>query len=577
MTTRARTPFFAAALALALAAPAAHADEKAELERLRATTLALIEALVNQGLLSRERADGLLRQAQAAPAKPAEPQWGTPPAAGAPGAPRTIRVPYVSETLRAQLKDEIRNEVLSTAREERWADARQVPEWVRGLQIEGDLRLRWQAERYDQPQYLRDGSGAIVGGSCDIVGGNLPAECYRQQNELASSPAWAPDLLNTTNNRERLVLRARLGINAKVGDDTSLGLRLSTGSNSGPTSSSQTLGSHFNKAGIVIDRAFLRWEPRHDVRFIGGRMANPFFGSDLLWPEDLSFDGAALQGELNLVPGAYAFATLGAFPLEEFNVDRRDKWLYALQLGADWALADKLQWRIGLASYRFVNVEGVRENEPAPGGSRAGTVPYLTSQYPSNVRLKGNTLINLNDPTSTAAPTWGLASRFRPLNLTTQLALKVFDPLEATLALDWVRNSAFDIDDIRRRAGGGAFDGLQARTTGLQVKGSFGHARPSNNGEWQFSAALRKFERDAWVDGFTDPTWHLGGTGYKGWQIGGLVAFDRRTTLGLRVTSTRNLDDGVRYTDPVSGVVSGNLSSAPLKIDVFQIDLNSRF
>jgi len=571
------------ALALALAAPAM-ADDKAELEQLRATTLALIETLVSQGLLTRERADTLLRQTQVAP-RPAEPQWGAPPGTGMPGtagAPKTIRVPYVSETTRAQLRDEIKNEVLTTAREERWADPRALPDWVRGLQIEGDLRLRWQAERYDQPQYQFDSStGAQIGGPCDIVSGNLPAECYRQQSDLASSPAWAPDLLNTTNNRQRLVLRARLGVNAKVSDDTSLGLRLSTGSNSGPTSSSQTLGSHFNKAGLVIDRAFLRWEPRYDIRFIGGRMANPFFGSDLLWPDDLSFDGVALQGEHNLAPGLHAFATAGAFPLEEFNVDQRDKWLYAMQLGAEGAIGSSAQLRVGLAMYHFANVEGVRESDPAPGGSRAGTVPYLNSQYPANVRLKGNTLINLNDPTSTAAPTWGLASKFKPLNLTALLTLKAFDPLEIGLGIDWVRNSAFDIGDIRRRAGTGvgtsAVDGLEARTTGLQAKGVFGHARPANSGEWQLTAAYRKFERDAWIDGFTDTTWHLGGTSYQGWQLGGQVAFDRRTTLGLRVTSTRNLDDGVRYTDAATGSTRGNLSSAPLKIDVFQVDLSSRF
>ena len=29
----------------------------------------------------------------------------------------------------------------------------------------------------------------------------------------------------------------------------------------------------------VLDRAWLRWEPRHDVRLHAGRMANPFFGT----------------------------------------------------------------------------------------------------------------------------------------------------------------------------------------------------------------------------------------------------------------------------------------------------------
>jgi hypothetical protein len=571
-TTRRRS--LTLALAAALCAGPVLADERAELEQLRNTTLALIEALVGQGLLTRERADALLRPA-APMARPAEPNWGAPPVNAA---NKTIRVPYISETQRAQLRDEIRNEVLTVARDERWADPRQIPEWLRGMQIEGDVRLRGQSERYDAPTYFRDNTtGALVGVPCDIVGGNLPAECYRQQSDLASSPAWSPDLLNTTIDRQRLTLRARLGISGKASDDTSIGLRVSTGSTSGPTSSSQTLGTGFNKASLVLDRAFVRWEPRYDMRLIGGRIANPFFGSDLLWPDDLAFDGLAIQGERNLESGLYAFATVGAFPLEEFNVDKRDKWLYAAQLGADWSFSDNGQLRVGVAVYDFSRVEGIRETDPAPAGARAGTVPYFGSQYPGTLRLKGNTLINLNDPTSTAAPTWGLASRFKPVNLTALVTLKHFDPVDIGIGLDWVHNSAFDIADIRRRAGTDAVNGLAARTTGLQAKLTVGSVKLSNPGDWLLSAGYRKFERDSWIDGFTDTTWHLGGTGYKGWQLGGQYAFDRRTTLALRATSTRSLDDGVRYVDPISGAARANLSSAPLKIDVLQIDLNSRF
>jgi hypothetical protein len=43
------------------------------------------------------------------------------------------------------------------------------------------------------------------------------------------------------------------------------------------------------------------------------------------------------------------------------------------------------------------------------------------------------------------------------------------------------------------------------------------------------------------------------------------------------VTSTRNLDDRVRITNPVTGLQEGLLSSAPLRQDTVQIDLNTRF
>lgn len=533
------------------AAPAA-AAERSELEQLRATTQALIQALVDQGLISRERADALLRQATARAAAPAaaasSPQWGSPAA--------TVRVPYLPETLKAQIKEDIKNDVLATARDEGWADSRRIPPWVRGFTLEGDIRVRAQGELFDE--------------------GNVPAELYRTQ---VDSPAWSPDLVNTQLSRQRLTLRARLGALAKVSDDVSAGLRIVAAGNTGPTSASSTLGSNFSRLSASFDRAWLRWEPRYDLRVEGGRMANPFFGGDLLWPDDLSLDGVVLRADRDLASGLLAFATVGAFPLEEFALSKLDKWLYGLQVGTDWAVNDRVQLRMGVAVYDFQNVEGVRESDPPPTGARAGTVGYQLGQYPASVRQKGNTLINLNDPTSTASPVWGLASKFRPVSLSAALTFSHFDPYQLGLSVDVVKNTGFDLADIRRRAGTSAVDVLQPKTTGMQLRAAFGTQKLAERGDWQGFVAFRKFERDAWIDAFTDTTWHLGGTNYKGFSLGGSYTLDRNTTIGGRWTSTRNLDDGYRFlsvpSDPTS--VSGNLSSAPLKIDVIQIEVQSRF
>ena len=79
------------------------------------------------------------------------------------------------------------------------------------------------------------------------------------------------------------------------------------------------------------------------------------------------------------------------------------------------------------------------------------------------------------------------------------------------------------------------------------------------------------------IDGFTDTTWHLGGTNYRGWQLVGQYAIDGRAVLGLRLTSSRNLDDGVRTVNATTGAVESSFSNAPLKIDVLQLDLDTRF
>jgi hypothetical protein len=126
----------AAALAAALAGPAMAQTptpaapltaEAAALNELRATILLLIEALVEQGLLTRAKADELLRRARSA--GDAAHAGTTAPVTGW-GAPKpVVRVPYLSESTREKIKQEVRNDVLATARDEdgpRW-----LPTWLK--------------------------------------------------------------------------------------------------------------------------------------------------------------------------------------------------------------------------------------------------------------------------------------------------------------------------------------------------------------------------------------------------------------------------------------------------------------
>jgi len=549
------------ALAALFAFGIAHADERSDLEQLRATTLALIQALVDQGLISPERAQALLKQA--APKAPSAPVAAAAPPAAASGAewgdriPHTVRVPYIPETVKAQIVEDIRNDVLATARDENWADSRQIPGWLKTFTFEGDLRVRAEGDLFSKD--------------------NAAASLYQSQT---ASPAWSPDLTDTQNSYDRLTLRARFGFRAAVGNDVTAGMRLSTGTT--PTSASQTLGSgtgFSNRYTIGLDRGWIDWEPRQDAHFTAGRMETPFFGTDLLWPEDLSLDGVSLRGLQNVANGAYGFANAGAFVLQQFNVGGPTKWLFGGQVGGDWAVTDATSIRLAAAIYDFHRIEGVRESDPAPTGALAPTVPYEQSQYPVGARLRGNTLININDPTNTGAPVWGLASKFRPVNVTALLTLRQFDPVQIGLSLDYVKNSGFDLADIERRAGTTAVDTLANMTTGVQARLAVGSHDLSQPGAWNTFLAYRQFDRDAWVDAFTDTTWNLGGTNYRGFSLGGSYTFDRRASIGLRWTTTRNLDDGVRTLSNPSQPTSviGDMSSAPLKIDVIQVDLNTKF
>ena len=264
------TLLLASLIATSAQAQNAPASDREELARLRATTQALIDALVSQGLLTRDKAEAILKQAQASAAAPA-PQ----PQADA-AAPKVLRIPYVPETVRQQMRDEIKAEVLAQAKGERWGQPDALPEWIDRVKVGGDLRVRAQSEFFDKA--------------------NVLAEVYRAQT---ASPAWSPDLVNTTTDRQRLTLRGRLEVDAKLSDQVQAGMRIATGSTgSSATSTSQTLGNDFNRYTLGLDRAYIRWQP--DVLGKGlsadfGRMPNPFHGTDLAWPEDLAFDGVAAR------------------------------------------------------------------------------------------------------------------------------------------------------------------------------------------------------------------------------------------------------------------------------------------
>jgi hypothetical protein len=551
----------AAAAAPAAATPATDAaSERAGLQELKATTLALIEALVEQGLLPRAKADELIRKAQqagtaaatgggtavaVAPVPVPAPGWGERPS-------NVVRVPYVPENVRAQMKQEIKNDVIATAREENWVDARQLPGWVKGLKVEGDVRVRAEDALLDNT--------------------NTPPELYQLQNLLGSTPAWSPDIVNTRTDRQRLTFRARLGVVAKPGDDVTAGVRLTSGGTTPVSSQSITMGNDFQRTVVTLDRAYIRWEPLQGLRFDGGRMAVPFDGTDLLWPDDLALEGVSAKGELNLGRGVYAFSTLGAFPLQEFAISGQDKWLFGAQAGIDWALDGNWDLRGAVALYNYRKIEGVRETEPPPTGPFANTTPYQLSQYPANVRQKGNTLIDINAPGSTAtSAVWGLASRFKPFNTTLSLVDRQFEPFRIKGTVDYVRNTGFERDDILARFGADAppeLASLAAMTTGWQARMDLGRLRMAERGDWYAFVAWRRFERDAWPDAFTDTTWNLGGTNYKGYSLGAWYMFDRSADVGLRWTSTRNLDDGTDGAD---------LSSAKLRVDVLQVESNVRF
>ena len=132
-------------------------------------TLNLINRLVQKGILTQAEASGLIKGAEedAAFAKAqAQALAETQAAVAAQNAmppvqpdSEEVRVTYIPEAVKAQIRDQLRTEIFAQARDQRWATPNSVPEWTQRIKMFGDIRTMYQG--YSYPKGNDSTSGAF--------------------------------------------------------------------------------------------------------------------------------------------------------------------------------------------------------------------------------------------------------------------------------------------------------------------------------------------------------------------------------------------------------------------------------
>jgi hypothetical protein len=526
------------AMGLMVNATLAIADERESLEQLKATTTNLIDLLVQEGVLPKGKADAMMKKAsqdaaqQVRQAKEKETQAGENTVQqNAATDDKSVRVQYVPEHVKKEMRAEIEKDVM-TKLNYKAGTRLGLPNWIDRIAFNGDMRLRYENDKFSQ-------NNAPIGALNNTV---------RNAN-----------ISNSTEDRDRLRIRARLGADLNVNDWLSGGLRMTTGTLGDPVSPNQTEGAAQGKYTIGLDRAFLKAAPYDWMTVQGGRFGNPFFNTDLVWDPDLAFDGIAATFTPKFNDSWSSFATVGAFPVEDIQsseVNKADsKWLYALQTGIQWKAQNRSSASLGLAYYDYENVEGQ---------SNLTNLDTFNSTVPA-FRQKGNNTFNINAKNGglvSSANQIGLASKFQLLNVTGQVDLLTFDPVHVILTGDYVKNIGFDATEVATRTGNTYKD----ETDGYQVRLDVGHNSfrgPNwadvNAKDWSFMLGYKYLQADAVLDAFTDSDFHLGGTDAKGWLLGGNYALDKNAWVSARYFSA----------DSISG--------PPLAIDVLLVDFNAKF
>ena len=422
----------------------------------------------------------------------------------------------ISKNVATEIKDDVHEQVKTEVKEDMakggWQS--ELPDWVRKIRWSGDMRLRYEG---------------------DFFGKN---------NAILLNPANPAQILNTTVEQDRALIRARLEANAKVNDQVEADIRISTGNDKKPVTTNATLGNYFNKADVVFDRAFLSYTPIKEVSVLGGIMGNPFFHTDMLWDVDLSFDGLAVNAQKDICTGVGTFINAGIFPLDDVNTSTRHRWLYAGQLGTQIEPVKNVTLKVGGAFYDFQNIVGMASPPDQPNVNDF-TAPIF--------QQKGNTLFDI-DPTSNIKT--AIASDFQEVNVTANLDLAFWDPVHVIFMGDYVKNIGFDRTQVASLTGD---PNVQEQTTGYMFGASVGHPKIVKFPDWQLLGYYERLEADAALDAFTDSHFHAGGTNAKGWVVGGELGLLRNVSLRLRWYTT----------DEISG--------PPLAIDTLLVDLNARF
>ena len=504
-----------------------------------------------------------------------------PPPALQAGPDDTVRVTYIPEVVKNQLRDQIKQEVMSEARAENWAAPNVFPSWVSRITLFGDLRLRYEHDGFPAGN---DNTGAFpnfnainIGPPFDTAGTVFPPE------------------INVDKNRERFRIRVRVGLNADLGDGFSIGIRGATGENDSPVTENQSLGvanngqgGNFSRYAIWLDRAFLKYEiggqPDKDLTLLLGRFDNPFFATTMLWASDLGFDGIVLKARYQVARGVTPFLTVGAFPVfnTEFNFastnpakfNSQDKYLYAIQGGTDWRINRDFHLKVAGAYYDFNNIEGRLSSPFTPlTSSDQGNTDDSRPAFAQN----GNTYMALRNIVPTAANNfgqidqfqyYGLATPFREVAFDGQFDYTHFEPFVVSLNSEWVTNVAFDRAGIANKAvnnrstsSSGTLGNFEGGNSAWMVNLTAGSVVMQKRWDWNLGIGYRYVESDSLVDGFADSDFGgpAAGTNLKGYTIFGNVALSNNIWLGVRWMS------------------SNEVAGPPLKVDVLQVDVNGRF
>ena len=298
---------------------------------------------------------------------------------------------------------------------------------------------------------------------------------YGQQNALASSDN--PNALgNPLSTRQRLRLRARLGVRGKITDEFEWGLRLATGSFADMISTNQTLTDFFTRKPFALDQAYITYKPKALPGFQvqAGKFETPWTRTELTWDNDISTEGlsesyarafknsalksfALVAWQLPMLErnSAFVLGSDGHVDLSASARAGRDLALYGAQARTEFAPSKNVSLKLSASDLYFSGTQLITPAQffganiqfpitvtiPASGTSPARTITTQVS-VPRDLLVAGNANLGLSLASTNATNRDGhLSSGYNLVDLIARADLTHSQRWPVMLLFDFVDNT----------------------------------------------------------------------------------------------------------------------------------------
>lgn len=337
--------------------------------------------------------------------------------------------------------------------------------------------------------------------------------------------------VQSTADRYRDRVRARLNTTVKATDTVTVGIGIATTENGDPRSSNQSMTGVFSRKSVDLDLAYFDWRFAPWGNLVGGKMKQPFFkpGQSVFWDNDINPEGLAVGFQQGLLFGtAYDYWLVETSGAE--NTTTSDTMLYGGQLGVRLPISNSM---LTLAAH-YYELKSGQFRSPfylAPGATLG------TGQ------ANGNTTCTV-ELCGVAAPT--LAYNYEVVNLSAQFDMTL-GQLPVQLWADVAQNQ--DVDDLDTAWVAGVLFG-----------------RAANYRTWEAGAFYQAIEKDALFAQLIDSDFAGGVSDSEGWVLRAGYTPVRNWTLNATYyLNQRNMD------------VANGAGVKDVDYDRLQLDFNVRF